>query len=156
MKMKTKKRIALVLLLLLFLITSCNKVHQVENGIISIDLREVPSTMEIFLQDIADVEYIVISNDSDFIPCSRMANTTDNYMLFRGGEDMDELMLFDRKGNPISKFNHNGQGPHEYLSVLCQTLDEKEKEIFVYDYWNDKMLVYDFEGNLYALFHISF
>ena len=150
--MRTTKKIELSLLLLSLLITSCNKSHRLENGIISIDLREVPSAIEIVLQDIAEVEYVVISNDSDFIPCTRMANTTDKYMLFKGGEDMDELMLFDRKGNPISKFNHNGQGPHEYLSILCQTLDEKEKEIFVYDYWNEKMMVYDFEGNFIRSF----
>ena len=71
--MRTTKKIELSLLLLSLLITSCNKSHRLVNGIISIDLREVPSAIEIVLQDIADVEYVVISNDSDFIPCTRMA-----------------------------------------------------------------------------------
>ena len=142
-----KAIIPLALLNLLFII-SCNvNDKQSDKGLITIDLRESPSFKKILLQDIAEIEYIPLRNDSDFLSSVRFMSVTENYIWTRGGDNGREILRFDRIGKEICKFSHYGQGPEEYLYINSQTINEQEQEIHVYDRQSNKVLVYNFAGN---------
>lgn len=141
-----KAIIPLILLNLLF-IASCNvNVKQSDKSLITIDLRKSPSSKKILLQDIAEIEYIPLGNDSDFLSSVRFMTVTDNYIWTRGGDNAREILRFDRTGKENYKFSHYGQGPEEYLYINSETINEKTQEIHVYDMHSNKVLVYNFAG----------
>lgn len=148
--------IPLILLNLLFII-SCNvNDKQSDKELITIDLRESPSFKKILLQDIAEIEYIPLGNDSDFLSSVRFMSVTDNYIWTRGGDNGREILRFDRIGKEICKFSHYGQGPEEYLYINSQTINEQEQEIHVYDRLSNKVLVYNFAGNFLHSFKLDY
>ena len=124
--------ITLLSLLGIVLATSCNENKvQSKNHLLTIDLRKTPSTKTVYLQDIAEVEYIPLGNDSDFLSSVRFMSVTENYIWTRGGENAREILRFNRKGDEVCKFSNYGQGPGEYLYISNQTIDENKKESLV-------------------------
>ena len=69
----------------------------ISNNIVPIDVRESNSTIQLNLKDIADVEYIKLGNDSDFLVKSRPLVFSDNYILTKGGESGEILFLIERE-----------------------------------------------------------
>lgn len=59
------------------------------------------------------------------------------------------LKLFDKRGNYIRTIGRYGQGPGEYGVINNVWMDEKFDRIYVLSFDTDKVLVYDFEGNIY-------
>lgn len=118
----------------------------ISNNIVPIDVRESNSTIQLNLKDIADVEYIKLGNDSDFLVKSRPLVFSDNYILTKGGES-GEILFFNREGKPIDKFSHYGNGPHEYNYITNLRIDEKRGEIFVHDVFSQKVFVYSLKGD---------
>ena len=152
-----KKVIYLISLLTLLFITSCNKRDkQLKGELITVDLRENPSVKKILLQDIADIEYIPLGNDSDFLSSVRFMSVTDNYIWTRGSNNGKEILGFDRTGKEICKFSHYGQGPEEYLYINSQTINEEKQEIHVYDRRMNKVVVYNFVGDFLYSFKLNY
>lgn len=150
-----KAIIPLILLNPLF-IASCNvNVKQSDKSLITIDLRKSPSSKKILLQDIAEIEYIPLGNDSDFLSSVRFMTVTDNYIWTRGGDNAREILRFDRTGKEIYKFSHYGQGPEEYLYINSEAINEKTQEIHVYDMHSNKVLVYNFAGDFLHSFKLK-
>lgn len=133
---------------------SCNEKKSQED-LITIDLKENPSTKKIILQDIADVEYVPLKNDLNFLSSVRFMSVTDNYIWTRGGDNAREILRFDRTGKEICKFSHYGQGPEEYLYINSQAINEKKQEIHVYDMHSNKVLVYNFAGDFLYSFKLK-
>lgn len=87
-----KAIIPLTLLNLLFIASCSVNVKQSDKELITIDLRESPSSKKILLQDIAEIEYIPLGNDSDFLSSVRFMSVTDNYIWTRGGDNGREIL----------------------------------------------------------------
>ena len=117
----------------------------VDNGILQIDVNVEHPLIQLNLKDIADVTYIKLANDSDFLVRSRALVCSENYILAKGGET-GEILIFDRKGLPIRKFSHYGNGPHEYNYITNLRVDEKRGEIYVHDVFSQKIVVYNLNG----------
>lgn len=150
-----KAIIPLILLNPLF-IASCNvNIKQSDKSLITIDLRKSPSSKKILLQDIAEIEYIPLGNDSDFLSSVRFMTVTDNYIWTRGDDNAREILRFDRTGKEIYKFSHYGQGPEEYLYINSEAINEKTQEIHVYDMHSNKVLVYNFAGDFLHSFKLK-
>ena len=96
------------------------------------------------MDEIADVEYIPLSSDSNFLTAARMLVCKDKYMLTRGGNN--EILIFSRQGKAMKEFSYWGNGPHEYNYITNLLADEKKQEIYVHDCFLRKFFVYDFNG----------
>ncbi|HBF96183.1 MAG TPA: hypothetical protein DDZ57_04265 [Porphyromonadaceae bacterium] len=58
------------------------------------------------------------------------------------------LKLYDKQGKFIRNIGKIGQGPGEYGVINNVYMDEKADRIYILAFDTDKVLVYDFEGNI--------
>lgn len=124
----------------------CSCASQDKNdGVLQIDVSNDYSTTQMNLQDFAAVEYIRLANDSSFLVKSRPLVCSANYIITKGGE-LGEILLFDKRGKPLSKFSHYGNGPHEYNYITNLHIDEKRGEIYIHDVFSKKIFIYTVKG----------
>ena len=124
---------------------ACHSSETMNSNIFQVDVKESHSSIQLKLADVAEVEYIKLANDSDFLVRTKPLVCSDNYILTKGG-DTGEILIFDKIGKAVGRFSHYGNGPHEYNYITNLLLDEKRKEIYVHDVFSRKMLVYDMTG----------
>ena len=67
--------------------------------------------------------------------------------------ELNELLMFDRKGKFIRSIGSRGQGPGEYTNVNHFTIDEKNMIIYIIS--NRKIIGYDLNGNFLKEFTIG-
>ena len=119
--------------------------------LVVIDVTKEYPLKRIYLQDVADIEYIPFGiNDSTLMRFSftRM-HVSDNYIVsVNPMSSQGDILVFDGKGNPKFSFNNQGQGPEEYNFIGSFAFDEKAKEIFVFSPYSStpKLLVYAEDG----------
>lgn len=124
---------------------ACHSSETMNGNIFQVDVKDSHSSIQLQLDDVAEVKYIKLANDSDFLVRTKPLVCSDNYILTKGG-NTGEILIFDKTGKAISRFSHAGNGPHEYNYITNLLLDEKRKEIYVHDVFLQKMLVYDMKG----------
>ena len=104
---------------------------------------------ELYLQDIAKVEYIPLeTNMNTLISGSvRIVHVSDDYIIASNIIDGD-IFVFNGKGKSKFSFNHKGRGPMEYNQLYSIFFDEKAKEIFIFDGYSvtPQFLVYNEDG----------
>lgn len=131
-------------LLLFFVLCSCQKAGN-DTGIILVDVAKDNPEKEIYLQDIADVEYIPLVTSDSIIVNTFISSVSENGIVARGGK-VGEILLLDAKGQKLQgRICRRGQGPEEYNAIIFHIVDWKRKEVFIADYTSLK--VYDFSGN---------
>ena len=130
-------------LLLAICLCGCSS-SPVNKEILEIDVTANHSKIELNLDEIADVEYIPLSSDSNFLTGKRMLICKDRYMLTYG--ENDKILIFSRQGKAMKEFSHWGNGPHEYNYITNLLADEKKQEIYVHDCFLRKFFVYDLNG----------
>ena len=114
-----------------------------------IDISQNYPQKEMYMQDIADIEYIPLETTDDVLldQLSFISHVSDKYILIW---DMmqDEIFVFNRKGKIVSHFNRKGQGGQEYTSISGSGVlfDKKKEEIFVIDDATKRILVYSVSG----------
>ena len=125
--MKTLIRIIIIIAFA----TSCSSNKQPEDGLVCIDVKKNYSEKEILLTDIADVTYLYLSSDdADYLYSGRNLYVTKNTVVVLDNRS-GNILFFTKDGVPKSHFNHNGQGPEEYLYAYRLIYDEKSDEVFV-------------------------
>ena len=155
-----KKTIVYCLLALLFSCCKANNKSEI-NELASIDvLKQYPEKI-IFLQDIANIDYIRLETNLNTLLRTEMdlkiAHVSDDYIIASNTSDGD-VFVFDGSGK--SKFSFNHKGPNrakEYNRITAITFDEKLKEIFICDIFSRKWFVFSEEGSFIRSFntHIS-
>ncbi|RHO73833.1 6-bladed beta-propeller [Parabacteroides sp. AF48-14] len=136
-------RYLLIIWMMAFLCGCAGK--STDNEVLQIDLNAEHSSIRLNLKDIADVTYIKLASNTDLLVRSRALVCNENYILTKGGET-GEILMFDREGQPVRKFSHYGNGPHEYNYITNLRMDEKRGEIYVHDVFSRKIVVYDLNG----------
>jgi hypothetical protein len=136
------------------LITACNtKKSNDESGIITVDVTKQYPVKEMHLQDIADVEYIPLGSNDEFLfgDDIKVASLDNNRMVlytFKG-----KIMIYDSKGNPLTYINRKGQNTKEEYSYIDKLIvDNDKEELFVYVM--ERFLVYDLNGNFKRNFQL--
>ena len=99
-----------------------------------------------------DVEYVVLETTDEFITQGSVSDIGKKNILVTNRNRDGNIYIFDRTGKGLRKINRQGRGPEEYTSIYKTILDEDNDEIFVYDYAQKKIVVYD----LYGKFKRSF
>lgn len=110
------------------------------------DVKGNHPLIELDIRDIADVTYLKLASDADFITRTRPKCLSDNYVVTNGA-GQGEILVFDAQGNTVSRFSHQGNGPHEYLYANEIFIDEAANEIAVHDAFLRKLFVYHLNGD---------
>jgi hypothetical protein len=117
--------------------------QRVKSNVTTIDVSEDYSEKVINLSDIADVTYVQLNTDDDYLfrdsPVAIAKNTVVIFERVYG-----RFLFFSKDGVPKSQFNHKGNGPGEYIDVTCATYDEEKDEIF--SVFKNEINVYSSEG----------
>ena len=69
---------------------------------------------------------------------------TDDYIYILDNTFSNNLFVFSRKGKFISKIKNKGEGPNEINQPYDFIVDNKKKEIVVYDGVQNKVVFYDY------------
>lgn len=144
------KKLYTITLLLASMLLSCGggkgeaQKQKVSDGLWTFDVTKKYPTKEIYIQDIADVDYIPLeTNDSILWRGREVLYLDDDYIV--GANRNNGVYFHDGKGKVLNMFNKMGQGPKEYLDMYKVQYDKKSDEIYINDMF--KYYVYDKEGN---------
>ena len=144
------KRLYTITLLLASMLLSCGggkgeaQKQKVSDGLWTFDVTKEYPTKEIYIQDIADVDYIPLeTNDSILWRGREVLYLDDDYIV--GANRNNGVFFHDGKGKALNMFNKMGQGPKEYSDMYKVQYDKKSDEIYINDMF--KYYVYDKEGN---------
>ena len=130
-------------LIVFFFFLGCTSEKSRENDLIYINISASYAEKEIQLEDIADIEYLQLEFDDDFLFSEVATAVTTNYIIvcrFIAGD----ILVFSREGKPLSKFNHKGSGPNEYVYIERLIFDELSDEFFIK--FSDKIIIYSLSG----------
>ena len=150
--MKTPNTISVIILLLIM--AGCGgRSNQSTDDLIVIDVTESYSTKkELILQDFMDVEYIALETNDEFLNQGVVMDIGKEIIAVKNQVNDGNIYVYDRKGNALRKINRRGQSGEEYINISSLILDEDNKEMFVFETSNRKIIVYDLFGNFIRSF----
>jgi len=121
---------------------------------LTVDLtKEYPKSERICLQDIADVEYIPLETNNDFLLHGDVSYLDDSIIIFRNFSSDGDIFIFDWHGKAKRKINRKGQSEEEYVILNSLFYDNEKNELYVNDMMQKKIIVYDMEGHYKRSFH---
>jgi len=132
---------------MIFLI-SCSK--EPKTDLITIDILEGFKTEKEFrLSEIADhVEYVKLeTRPESLLPEHANFLIGKKYIIAYQRSEPSWIKLFDHQGHYLRNIGQEGKGPLEYLSINALQSDPAETFLLVAD-MNDKLLKFDFQGNV--------
>lgn len=99
----------------------------------------------IYIEDIADLEFIRLeTNDSTLVSRSLPDVVSEHYIVYHNQDG--QVLVFSRKGKILYSFNHMGEGPEEYQSMMDILLDENSTELYINDIIKSNIFVYSIDG----------
>ena len=108
-------------------------------------MQEQYPEKEIILQDIADVRYVVLETGDSSLVGIRPILMTDSFLVTVNKKS--DVIFFDKSGKYLHSFNHTGMSGEEYGDVVSgYCIDEKAREIFIYDGLQSRIQVYGYGG----------
>lgn len=145
------KKLYLLPLLLLFTCCQNNKKSTISDlkDVITIEMKEYP-TIENMLDAnkyFDSIKYVFLEEtEESIVPIISEILFTDSMIIIPSGK-VGTIFFFDLNGNYLHKINKRGRGPGEYLSMMKVMVDERQKQVMVYDIDTRRMLYYDYKGN---------
>lgn len=125
----------------------CNCSEPQDSGVYVVDVSKDYPELKLDLREIAEVSYLKLETDADFVTKTRPKCISENYVITNGA-GRGEILMFDaHSGKAVSRFAHQGNGPHEYLYTSGVLVDEAVREVLIHDAFLRKIFVYDFNGD---------
>ena len=151
-------KVLAIFIIILFL--SFNQNKQQKSDLITIDVLKKYPLKNIYLQDIANVEYIRLETNLNTLLRDDLAlkivHISDDYIIASNTGDGD-VFIFDGKGKIKNSFNKKGQHEKmEYRNITALTFIEKDKEIYICDIYSKKWFVYKENGEFLRSFDLNF
>lgn len=111
-----------------------------------IDLTKEYPEKELYVQEIADVDYIPLeTNDSTLVSLGYPDAVSKQYIIYHN--QTGQILVFNRLGKSLYSFNHKGGSHKEYSSIQGVSLDEEKEEIYILNHgYNTKIYVYSLNG----------
>ena len=127
-------------------LAACGERTQTASELLVADKDVDCPKQEIYLEDIADVDYIpLVTTDSILVNDYPPESVTPEGIAVRGGQP-GELLLLDPTGQKlVGRVCRCGQGPEEYTVIYRCVVDWQRCEVYIADYTHLK--AYDFAGN---------
>lgn len=124
------------------------------DSVIICDYNKIRQKKNVPLDElVTDFTILLMDNESDdgFLSRRLLGHIIgDKYILVSSvGSNYEPIKLYDKQGKYIRRIGGFGQGPGEYIVVNDIYMDEKNDRIYVLPLDAEKLLVYDFEGNVY-------
>ena len=116
----------------------------IESLLPRIDVNKEYPVKEIFLQDVADIEYIPLETNENMLFQGTIAAVSDKGMLGMSQQE-GKLFLFDRSGKAKNFICRKGDGPEEYNDIQNVDVDWQRGEIYVLGA-PSKVYVYTLDG----------
>ena len=114
-------------------------------GLPVFDLQGQYPKKEIILQDIADVRYAVLETGDSSLVGTRPILMTDSLIVTVNKKS--DVIFFDKSGKYLHSFNHTGMSGEEYGDIVSgYCIDEKAREIFIYDGLQSRIQGYGYGG----------
>jgi hypothetical protein len=126
-----------------FLFPGCKSEKGKENDLIRFDVSASYPEKEIHLEEVADIEYLQLELDDDFLFMNAPHIVTSDKIIISSRDG--DVLIFSRNGKTVSKFNHRGNGPGKYIYIATLLYDEQADEIFIES--RDKLLVFSSSGD---------
>lgn len=109
------------------------------------DLQGQYPKKEIILQDLADVRYAVLEIGDSSLVGTRPILMTDSFLVTVNKKS--DVIFFDKSGKYLHSFNRTGMSGEEYGDIVSgYCIDEKAREIFIYDGLQSRIQVYGYGG----------
>ena len=133
-----------------FLLSACsgNKSSSVDLNMIKFDVTKTYPVNQLDIYDIADVSYVILEADEDFLFDVPKAVLSENFIIVNPLKQQS-FLFFDRTGEPISKVSRRGDGPEEYVRAERFLYVEKEDNLYLVSWLPDdkpKIRVYSKDG----------
>ena len=123
-----------------FLLYGCTLEKGNENSLIQFDVSSSYIEKEVNLEDVADIEYLQIEFDDDYL-FSEVPHIITSEKIIICRFLVGDILSFSRNGKPLFKFNHKGNGPEDYTNLYGGLIyDETSGEFFVKS--DNKLIVY--------------
>jgi hypothetical protein len=148
--MKTRNVVAHLLLIscLLLLLMTCKQKPDNEKGLLIVDvIKHYPKKGAIPIQDIAEVEYIPLETNDQFL-CNEGAGNfayIGEVIIYYNYSGDESILVFDKTGKAIKKINRKGQSGEEYISLRQVIYDNENEELYLTS--GTEIIVYDLAGN---------
>ena len=112
--------------LLFVILASCkDQKGQQDIGIWHFDVTKEYSKKELYIQDIADVDYIPLETNDSMLWLGRdIAFFDDDHII--AANPRTGVLIHNREGEALHSFHHLGGGPEEYRGLYFADYDKKE------------------------------
>jgi hypothetical protein len=124
-------------------ITCSNEKESSWGTLVSFDVNKKYPEKDIYVQDVADIEYLLLESSDDYLYTS-FDYISDKYIIARSRDD-NSFLFYDKTGKPVCRVAKDGQGAGEYQIALFSVYSDKQDELFVATYF-DGIKVYSREG----------
>jgi hypothetical protein len=123
-------------------------------NLIEVDVTKNYQKKEILIEDIANIEYVSLETNDDFLCDGRIdiVATTGKYIIVNNRRS-NTILIYDRKGKALKKIDRKGGSGEEYSSTYIVVFDEKNEELYIYDILRRKISVYSLDGKYMRGFH---
>lgn len=131
-------------------------VKTVKQEVPVLNVEKKLSQKKVTVQSLGKVRYIRFSAPADVLLGDYMTLFPDKNSLFFCGRQNGDVVGFDREGNFLGKFNHQGQGANEYGTISQLVYDEANKEVcLVVQGTTSKLFVFDMKGECKRVLPLS-
>lgn len=147
--MKTKY----LILSLLILFTSCNKIR--ENEVVKIDLDDTISSIN-YSAFVESLEYVDL-HLTDSLPINGVERVyVDGNKIFIKDTGREGILIFDKEtGRLLRRVNYFGSGPEEFQVIGAFCLDTYHQQICIFDKGDMKIKMYDYDGKYVSSYKCS-
>lgn len=115
-------------------------------GLPVLDLQKKYHKNVVYLQDIADIEYIVLETHDDALVTSQNTTVTDSFIVTINAKTND-VVFFRRDGSFSHIFNRKGGSSMEYSSFGDVYINPQKNEVYVNDAVRAWVQVYSYNGD---------
>lgn len=148
-KMREKNVLFIITICLLFGCQTQTKRNEIETIKVNLTKSEI-KTSDIFF----DVELVKLETTDNSLLSSISKSYLGDSLIFI--KSSHELFLFNRDGKFMHKISNIGNGPEEYARLSDFDVNESMKEIYVLDKSQQKIIVYNYQGEYLKTYPIDF
>ncbi|MDL2277236.1 6-bladed beta-propeller [Parabacteroides sp. OttesenSCG-928-G07] len=138
----------LFLIIIITCLSACSdkKPSSVNLDLIEFDVTQTYPKKELDIHDIADVSYIILEADEEYLYQFPRTTITKNFII-ENNLNGQGFLFFDRTGKPVSKVYRRGDGPEEYVRAENFLYVEEEDNLYVVVWYDsEKIKVYSRNG----------
>ena len=128
--------------------------NQKESDTIYVDLEAPKADANDFFDDWRYVALKTTNGVEDGLIGTIKHIAIDDSTIVIQANESEDILIYDRSGNLITKFNRHGQGPHEYLDA--NRIKLKDGNIWLICKMSKRLIQYDKAGNYISQYKLPY